>query len=104
MGVAAQLPRPAPTDAVPGHGCRRCRVLELSVRRREPTAAFNRPCGRAEAPAGRRVAAAAAQEEEGAAGGRSGRRGRAHGVHLTEELPRPGARPLPAAPRRRPEG
>lgn len=92
MGTAAPPPRPAPPDAVPGHGCRRCRVLELSVRRREPTAAFNRPRGRAEAPAGRRGAAATAEEEEAAAGGRNGRRARAHGVHLTEELPRPGAR------------
>uniref|UniRef100_A0A8C0QFU3 Mitochondrial proton/calcium exchanger protein n=1 Tax=Canis lupus familiaris TaxID=9615 RepID=A0A8C0QFU3_CANLF len=98
MGTAAPPPRPAPPDAVPGHGCRRCRVLELSVRRREPTAAFNRPRGRAEAPAGRRGAAATAEEEEAAAGGRNGRRARAHGVHLTEELPRPGARSPPAAP------
>ncbi|XP_064440207.1 mitochondrial proton/calcium exchanger protein isoform X2 [Mirounga angustirostris] len=103
MGAEARPPRPAPPDAARGHGCRRCRVLELSVRRREPTAAFNRPRGRAEAPAGRRAAAASAQGEA-AAGSRSGRRDRAHGVHLTEELPRPGAHPPPAAPRRRPEG
>ncbi|XP_027454300.1 mitochondrial proton/calcium exchanger protein isoform X1 [Zalophus californianus] len=103
MGAQARPPRPAPPDAVQGHGCHRCRVVELSVRRREPTAAFNRPRGRAEAPAGRRAAAGPLQEEA-AAGGRSGRRDRAHGVHLTEELPRPGAHPPPAAPRRRPEG
>ncbi|XP_073747412.1 mitochondrial proton/calcium exchanger protein isoform X2 [Callorhinus ursinus] len=103
MGAEARPPRPAPPDAVQGHGCHRCRVLELSVRRREPTAAFSRPRGRAEAPAGRR-AAAAPLREEAAAGGRSGRRDRAHGVYLTEELPRPGAQPPPAAPRRRPEG
>lgn len=104
MGAAARPPRPAPPDAVPGHGCRRCRVVELSVGRREPTAALNRPRGRAEAPAGRRAVAAAAEDGEAAAGGRSGRRSRAHGVHLTEELPRPGARSPAAAPRRRPEG
>lgn len=34
MGAEARPPRPAPPDAVRGHGCRRCRVLELSVRRR----------------------------------------------------------------------
>lgn len=104
MGAAARPPRPAPPDAVRGHGCRRCRVLELSARRREPTVAFNRPRGRAEVPAGGRAAAAAAQEEEAAAGGPSGRCGWAHGVHLIEELLRPGALSPPAAPHRRPEG
>lgn len=103
MGAATGRPAPRRRTSVPGHGSRRCRVLELSACHREPTAALNCPCGRAEAPPGRPGAAAAA-EEEASAGGPSGRRGRAHGVHLTEELPRPGARPPPGAPRRRPEG
>lgn len=99
MGVAPGRPAPRRRTSVPGHGRRRCRLLELSARRREPTAALNRPRGRAEAPPGRR----GASEEEAPAGGRRGRRSRAHGVHLTEELPRP-ACPPPGVQRCRPEG
>lgn len=75
--------------------CRcRCRVLELSARRPQPTAALNRlRAGRG--ATGRRGAAAAAEEEQQPQEtGRPPRR--AHGVHLTEELPRPGACPPPA--------
>lgn len=102
MGAEPGRPAPRRRTSGPGYGRRRCRVLELSVRRRELTAALNRPRGRAEAPPGRRGAAAVA-EEEASAGGWSGGHSWAHGVHLTEELPRPGARLHPGAPLRRPE-
>lgn len=88
--------RPAPRHrmSAPGHGRCRCRVLELSARRPQPTAALNRlRAGRG--ATGRRGAAAAAEEEQQPQEtGRPPRR--AHGVHLTEELPRPGACPPPA--------
>lgn len=102
MGAEPGRPAPRRPTSGPGYGRRRSRVLELSVRRRELTAALNRPRGRAEAPPGRRGAAAAA-EEEASAGGWSGSHRWAHGVHLAEELPRPGARLHPGAPHRRPE-
>lgn len=102
MGTAPGRPALCRRMSVPGHGRRRCRVLELSPCGREPTVALSRPRGRAEVPPGQRGAAAAAAEEA-AAGDRGGRRSRAHGVHFTEELPRPGTRPLPGAPRRLPQ-
>lgn len=102
MGAEPGRPAPRRRTSGPGYGRRRCRVLELSVRRRELTAALKRPRGRAEAPPGVRGAAAAA-EEEASAGGWSSSHRWAHGVHLTEELPWSGARLHPGAPHRRPE-
>lgn len=99
MGAAPGRPAPCRRMSVPGHGRRQCRVLELRSCGQEPTAALRRPRGRAEVPLGQRGAAAAAAEEE-AAGGLGGR---THGVHFTEELPRPGPRSPPGAPRRRPQ-
>ncbi|XP_054995078.1 mitochondrial proton/calcium exchanger protein isoform X2 [Sorex araneus] len=89
MGVAAGRPAPRRRTSVRGHGRRRTRVLELSALLPQRTVTVSRV-----SRPGRR----------GGGGGCSGRSGRPHGVHLTEELPRPGARPAPAAPRRRPEG
>lgn len=98
MGAAPGRPAPRRRTSVPGYGRRRCRVLELSARRRQPTDAST-VCAGGEPPPGRRGAGGGGGGDAAAGGGT-----RAHGVHLTEELPPPGARPLPRAPRRRPGG
>nr|XP_036847775.1 mitochondrial proton/calcium exchanger protein isoform X2 [Manis javanica] len=100
MGAAARGPAPRRPTPVAGPGRCRCRFLELSASRPEPAAARSGP--RAGVPRRRRAGEERSGQQQG---GRSERPPRlAHGVHLAAELPRPGPRSSPAAPRRRPEG
>ncbi|XP_039694255.1 mitochondrial proton/calcium exchanger protein isoform X3 [Pteropus medius] len=102
MGAAPSRPAPRRRTSVPGHGSRRCRVLELSACRREPTAALNRPCGRAEAPPGRPGAAAAAEEDAAAGDGAAAAAGHMASILLRSCCGRGPARlPPPRAAARR---